>query len=174
MKEIRILLLMVIAVLLFNLSYAQSNLKNIVENAGNSKDLTTLLAVIKASGLATTLQTPGPFTVFAPNNQAFGLLPRETLGNLLKVENKIMLTSVVSYHVVSGTLDSKELLRLIKAGNGKAELNTVEGGKLWASMKGNRIILTDEMGGSAAISIKDEYQSNGVIHVIDHVVLPKS
>jgi uncharacterized surface protein with fasciclin (FAS1) repeats len=174
MKKIRILLLTVIAVLIVNFSQAQSNQKNIIENAGNSKDLTTLLAVIKASGLAETLQTRGPFTVFAPNNQAFGLLPRETLGNLLKIENKVKLTSVVSYHVVSGNLDSKELLRLINAGNGKAELNTVAGGKLWASLKGNRIILTDENGGSAGISIKDEYQSNGVIHVIDHVVLPKS
>jgi len=148
--------------------------KNIVQNAVNSKDHTTLVAAVKAAGLVETLQSPGPFTVFAPTNEAFNMLPKGTVENLLKPENKSALTGILTYHVVAGKLDSKELSRLIKEGNGKAALKTVAGGTLWASMKGNKIILTDEKGGMAMVTIKNVYQSNGVIHVIDHVVLPRS
>ena len=148
--------------------------KNIVQNAVNSKDHTTLVAAVKAAGLVETLQTPGPFTVFAPTNAAFDMLPKGTVETLLKPENKGTLTTVLTYHVVAGKLDSKELSRLIKEGNGKAQLKTVAGGTLWASMKGNKIMLTDEKGGMATVTIKNVYQSNGVIHVIDHVVLPRS
>ena len=148
--------------------------KNIVENAVNSKDHTTLVAAVKAAGLVETLQGPGPFTVFAPTNKAFELLPAGTVENLLKPENKELLTTVLTYHVVPGRLDSKELARLMKEGKGKAELTTVAGGKIWLWMKGNKVMLTDEKGGTATITIKDVFQNNGIIHVIDHVVLPRS
>ncbi|MDX1956481.1 MAG: fasciclin domain-containing protein [Chitinophagaceae bacterium] len=147
--------------------------KNIVENAVNSKDHTTLVAAVKAAGLAETLQSDGPFTVFAPTNAAFDLLPKGTVETLLKPENKATLTKVLTYHVVSGKIDAKELVRRIKEGNGKTELTTVAGGKLWAMMEGKNVVLKDEKGGMATVTIKDVYQKNGVIHVIDHVVLPK-
>lgn len=147
--------------------------KNIVENAANSKDHTTLVAAVKAAGLVETLQTPGPFTVFAPTNAAFEMLPKGTVETLLKPENKSTLAGVLTYHVVPGRIDAAELAKMIKEGNGKAELTTVAGGKLWASVKGNQVMLMDEKGGTATVTIKDVYQSNGVIHVIDHVVLPK-
>lgn len=148
--------------------------KNIVENAVNSKDHTTLVAAVKAAGLVETLQGAGPFTVFAPTNAAFDMLPKGTVETLLKPENKSMLSGVLTYHVVAGRIDAAELTKMIKDGNGKAELSTVAGGKLWASMKGGKVMLMDEKGGTAVVTIKDVYQSNGVIHVIDHVVLPKS
>lgn len=147
--------------------------KNIVENAVNSKDHTTLVAAVKAAGLVETLQGAGPFTVFAPTNDAFNMLPKGTVDNLLKPENKATLTKVLTYHVIAGRLDSKELAEKIKAGNGTAELTTVSGGKLWVMMKGPKIVIKDEKGGMAMVTIKNVYQSNGVIHVIDHVVLPK-
>lgn len=147
--------------------------KNIVENAINSKDHTTLVAAVKAAGLVETLQSAGPFTVFAPTNEAFNLLPKGTVETLIKPENKAKLTGILTYHVVAGRLDSKELAKRIKEGNGTAELKTVAGGKLWVMMKGNKIVLKDEKGGMATVTIKNVYQSNGVIHVIDHVVLPK-
>ena len=185
MKSFKSLGILVVTVLFMNASFAQEKTvnvggapmfpsKNIVENAVNSKDHTTLVAAVKAAGLVETLQSPGPFTVFAPTNDAFNMLPKGTVETLLKPENKPTLTTILTYHVVAGKLDSKELARLIKAGNGKTELKTVAGGTLWASMKGNKIMLTDEKGGMATITIKDVYQSNGVIHVIDHVVLPRS
>jgi uncharacterized surface protein with fasciclin (FAS1) repeats len=186
MKSVKSLGMLVAAVLFINTSFAQKEKtvdvggaamypsKNIVENAVNSKDHTTLVAAVKAAGLVETLQTPGPFTVFAPTNEAFNMLPKGTVETLLKPENKPTLTTVLTYHVVAGKLDAKELGRLIKEGHGKAELKTVAGGKLWASMKGNKIMLTDEKGGMATVTIKNVYQSNGVIHVIDHVVLPRS
>ena len=146
--------------------------KNIVENAVNSKEHTTLVAAVKAAGLVETLQGNGPFTVFAPTNSAFEKLPEGTVDNLLKPENKAMLSNVLTYHVVSGKLDSKEIASLIKAGNGKAELTTVEGGKLWLWMKDDKLMIQDEKGGTATVTIKDVYQSNGVIHVIDKVLLP--
>ena len=147
--------------------------KNIVENAMNSKDHTTLVAAVKAAGLVEILQTAGPFTVFAPTNEAFEMLPKGTVENLLKPENKTKLSTILTYHVVPGKLDANELSKLIKMGNGTAELNTVSGGKLWVMMNGKNIWLKDENGGMAKVSIKNVYQSNGVIHVIDHVVMPK-
>ncbi len=147
--------------------------KNIVENAVNSADHTTLVAAVKAAGLVETLEGPGPFTVFAPTNEAFAKLPAGTVDTLLKPENKATLTKVLTYHVVSGRLSASDLKKQIKAGNGKAELTTVEGGKLWASLEdGNRIILKDEKGGTALVTIPNVFQSNGVIHVIDSVVMP--
>jgi uncharacterized surface protein with fasciclin (FAS1) repeats len=146
--------------------------KNIVENAMNSKDHTTLVAAVKAAGLVETLQSQGPFTVFAPTNSAFDKLPQGTVENLLKEENKQMLADVLTYHVVAGRLDSKQLASLIKAGNGKAELTTVQGGKLQAWMDGKKLVLKDEKGATATVTIKDVYQSNGVIHVIDAVAMP--
>lgn len=147
--------------------------KNIVENAVNSKDHTTLVAAVKAAGLVETIQGAGPFTVFAPTNEAFDKLPKGTVETLVKPENKATLTRILTYHVVMGKLDSKTLAEKIKAGGGKAELTTVEGGKLWISMKGSKAVLMDEKGGMATITIKDVYQSNGVIHVTDTVVMPK-
>src|SRR5271166_3185366 len=149
-----------------------SPMKNIVQNALNSDDHTTLVAAVKAAGLVDTLQGPGPFTVFAPTNEAFAKLPAGTVDTLLMAENKSTLTKILTYHVVSGTMDSKEIAKAIKTGNGKAELSTVSGGKLWASMKGKDLILTDEKGGMAKVTISNVFQSNGVIHVIDSVLLP--
>jgi uncharacterized surface protein with fasciclin (FAS1) repeats len=147
--------------------------KNIVENAVNSADHTTLVAAVKAAGLVETLEGPGPFTVFAPTNEAFAKLPAGTVNTLLKPENKAALTKVLTYHVVSGRLSASDLKKQIKAGNGNAELTTVEGGKLWASLQdGNHIILKDEKGGTALVTIPNVFQSNGVIHVIDSVVMP--
>ena len=146
--------------------------KNIVQNALNSEDHTTLVAAVKAAGLVDTLQGPGPFTVFAPTNEAFAKLPAGTVDTLLMTGNKATLTKVLTYHVVAGRMDSKDIARAIKAGDGKAELNTVSGGKLWASMQGKDLILTDEKGGMAKVTIANVYQSNGVIHVIDGVLLP--
>jgi len=148
--------------------------KNIVENAVNSKDHTTLVAAVKAAGLVETLMGAGPFTVFAPTNTAFDKLPAGTVETLLKPENKGTLTAVLTYHVVAGKLDAKSIAKLIKDGNGKAELTTVQGGKLWLWMQDNKLWIKDEKGGMASVTIKDVYQSNGVIHVIDAVVLPKS
>jgi uncharacterized surface protein with fasciclin (FAS1) repeats len=146
--------------------------KNIVENALNSKDHTTLVAAVKAAGLAETLESAGPFTVFAPTDEAFKMLPAGTVESLVKPENKATLTGILTYHVVSGRLDSKTLMMMIKAGNGVAELKTVSGGKLWVMMKGKHLWLKDEKGGMAEITIKDVYQSNGVIQVVDHVLMP--
>jgi uncharacterized surface protein with fasciclin (FAS1) repeats len=148
--------------------------KNIVENAVNSKDHTTLVAAVKAAGLVETLQSAGPFTVFAPTNAAFDKLPKGTVETLVKPENKAALTGILTYHVIAGKLDAKELAKKIKEGNGTAMLKTVQGGTIWVMAKGNKIMLKDEKGGMATVTIKDVYQSNGVIHVIDAVVLPKS
>jgi uncharacterized surface protein with fasciclin (FAS1) repeats len=146
--------------------------KNIVENAVNSPDHTTLVAAVKAAGLVETLEGPGPFTVFAPTNEAFAKLPAGTVDTLLKPENKDQLVKVLTYHVVAGKVSAKELIGLIKKGGGKAELKTVEGGTLTAMLKGGKVTLTDEKGGKATVTIADVFQSNGVIHVIDAVVLP--
>lgn len=147
--------------------------KNIVQNALNSDDHTTLVAAVKAAGLVDTLEGPGPFTVFAPTNEAFAKLPAGTVDTLLMADNKPMLTKVLTYHVVAGKMDSKDIAKAIKAGMGKTELTTVSGGKLWASMQGKDLILTDEKGGMSKVTIANVYQSNGVIHVIDSVLLPK-
>lgn len=146
--------------------------KNIVQNAVNSADHTTLVAAVKAAGLVETLQSAGPFTVFAPTNAAFAKLPAGTVETLVKPENKATLGKILTYHVVAGNLDAKAIAKLIKEGNGTATLTTVAGGVLKASMKGKKLILTDEKGGMAEVTIANVYQSNGVIHVIDTVVLP--
>ena len=146
--------------------------KNIIENAVNSADHTTLVAAVKAAGLVQTLEGPGPFTVFAPTNEAFNKLPAGTVDTLLKPENKVTLTKVLTYHVVAGRLGSHDLMKKIKEGNGKAELTTVEGGKLWVMQDGKNIVLKDENGGTAMVTIANVFQSNGVIHVIDTVVMP--
>lgn len=146
--------------------------KNIVENAVNSKDHSTLVAAVKAAGLVETLQSAGPFTVFAPTNAAFGKLPAGTVETLIKPENKATLTKILTYHVISGKYDAAAIAELIKEGKGTAILKTVSGGSLKASMKGKKLILTDEKGASAVVTISNVYQSNGVIHVIDSVVLP--
>jgi uncharacterized surface protein with fasciclin (FAS1) repeats len=147
--------------------------KNIVENAMNSKDHTTLVAAVKAAGLVETLQGAGPFTVFAPTNDAFENLPEGTVETLLKPENKEQLTKVLTYHVVPGKLDYAALAKAIKAGNGKASLKTVQDGTLTAMMNGpHNIAVTDGSGNVANVTITDVNQSNGVIHVIDKVVLP--
>lgn len=147
--------------------------KNIVENAVNSKDHTTLVAAVKAAGLVETLSGPGPFTVFAPTNKAFDKLPKGTVETLLKPENKAALTGVLTYHVVAGKMSAMDLMNKIKADGGKATLKTVAGGTLTAMQKGKKIELMDEKGGTATVTIADVNQSNGVIHVIDTVLLPK-
>ena len=146
--------------------------KDIVDNAVNSKDHTTLVAAVKAAGLVDTLKSPGPFTVFAPTNEAFAALPTGTVDTLLKPENKATLTKVLTYHVVAGKMDAATLMAAIKAGGGKAQLKTVAGGSLWASMSAGRTMITDEKGDVATVTIADVIQSNGVIHVIDKVMLP--
>jgi len=147
--------------------------KNIVENAINSQDHTTLVAAVKAAGLVETLQGKGPFTLFAPTNSAFTRLSAGTVENLVKPENKLALTRLLTYHVVSGIVDSRELMKWIKKGKGTATLTTVEGGKIWVMEKDEKLWLKDEKGNIAQITISDVYQSNGVIHVIDTVVMPK-
>ncbi len=146
--------------------------KDIVDNAVNSKDHTTLVAAVKAAGLVDTLKSPGPFTVFAPTNEAFAALPAGTVDTLLKPENKATLIKVLTYHVVAGKMDAATLMAAIKAGGGKAQLKTVAGGSLWASMSGGHVMITDEKGDVATVTIADVIQSNGVIHVIDKVMLP--
>ena len=147
--------------------------KNIVENAVNSKDHTTLVAAVKAAGLVETLTGAGPFTVFAPTNAAFNLLPAGTVETLVKPENKTTLTNILTYHVVSGKFSAKDIIKMIKAGKGKAEIKTVGGGILTATRKGKKIMVMDSRGGVALVTIANVNQSNGVIHVIDHVLLPK-
>jgi uncharacterized surface protein with fasciclin (FAS1) repeats len=148
--------------------------KNIVENAMNSADHTTLVAAVKAAGLVETLQGKGPFTVFAPTNAAFDKLPAGTVEMLVKPENKATLTKILTYHVVAGKYDSKKLMDAIKKGGGQATLKTVSGGTLTARMNGmSGISLTDEKGGTSNVTTADVYQSNGVIHVIDTVVMPR-
>ena len=146
--------------------------KNIIENAVNSADHTTLVSAVKAAGLVDTLQGPGPFTVFAPVNAAFASLPAGTVEKLLKPESKDTLTAVLTYHVVAGRLNAKSLERQIQAGGGKATLKTVQGGTLTVMMNGDNIAIQDAKGGMANIAITNVLQSNGVIHVIDRVLLP--
>ncbi|HYH83832.1 MAG TPA: fasciclin domain-containing protein [Pyrinomonadaceae bacterium] len=146
--------------------------KNIVENAMNSQDHTTLVAAVKAAGLVETLMGKGPFTVFAPTNAAFDKLPAGTVDTLLKPENKDTLTKVLTYHVVAGKMDAKKLMKAIKKGGGSATLTTVSGDTLTATMSGDMLILRDEKGGTSTVTIADVMQSNGVIHVIDTVLMP--
>lgn len=146
--------------------------KTIVENAVNSPIHTTLVAAVKAGGLVDTLNSPGPFTVFAPTDEAFAKLPAGTVDTLVKPENKDTLDKVLTYHVVAGKISSKQLAGMIRKGSGKAELKTVQGETLAASMSGKNIVLTDAKGGMSTITTADVFQSNGVIHVIDAVLMP--
>ena len=146
--------------------------RNIVENAVNSRDHTTLVAAVKAAGLVDTLSSAGPFTVFAPTNAAFAKLPAGTVDTLLQPANKSTLQSVLTYHVVPGRLTAADLMARIKAGNGQARLTTVQGGTLTASMMGNKIMLTDAKGGMSHVTQGNVMQSNGVIHVTDGVSIP--
>ncbi|CAN5565384.1 fasciclin domain-containing protein [Spirosoma jeollabukense] len=147
--------------------------KNIIENAVNSKDHTTLVAAVKAAGLVETLSGPGPFTVFAPTNKAFDKLPKGTVETLVKPENKETLTGILTYHVVPGKMSAADLMKAIADGGGKATLKTASGGTLTAMQKGKKIELTDAKGGVATVTIPDVNQSNGVIHVIDTVLMPQ-
>ncbi|MGH6706508.1 MAG: fasciclin domain-containing protein [Sphingomicrobium sp.] len=146
--------------------------KNIVENAVNSADHTTLVAAVKAAGLVETLSGPGPFTVFAPTNDAFAKLPAGTVETLVKPENKAMLTSILTYHVVPGRVTAADLMAAIKAGGGSVKLTTVQGGTLTASMMGDMIMLVDAKGGMAHVTQANVLQSNGVIHVTESVSIP--
>jgi uncharacterized surface protein with fasciclin (FAS1) repeats len=147
--------------------------KDIVDNASNSKDHTTLVAAVKAAGLVETLKGAGPFTVFALTNAAFEKLPAGTVDTLLKPENKDKLKGVLTYHVVAGNMDSKAIAKAIEDGKGKATLKTVQGGTLTAAMEGSDLVLTDEKGGKSKVTTADVMQSNGVIHVVDTVLMHK-
>jgi uncharacterized surface protein with fasciclin (FAS1) repeats len=146
--------------------------KDIIDNAVNSADHTTLVAAVKAAGLVDTLKGPGPFTVFAPTNAAFAKLPAGTVDTLLKPENKATLTKILTYHVVAGQWSSADIKKMIKDGHGKAELKTVSGGTLTAMMQGSMIVLKDDKGGMSTVTQSNVFQSNGVIHVVDSVLLP--
>ena len=146
--------------------------KNIIENAVNSKDHTTLVAAVKAAGLVDTLSGPGPFTVFAPTNEAFAALPAGTVDTLLKPENKATLTKILTYHVVPGRLTAHDLMKAVSEGGGKAKLKTVEGDSLIVMKEGSGLTLTDDKGDVAHVTIGNVMQSNGVIHVIDAVMMP--
>lgn len=182
MKKILILAITLAASVISTQTFAQKTkmvggaamypTKDIVDNAVNSKDHTTLVAAVQAAGLVETLKSAGPFTVFAPTNAAFNKLPEGTVGELVKPENKATLTKILTYHVLSGKFSAAQIAKAIKDGNGKAEFTTVSGGKLWASMEGKNLILTDEKGGKSMVTISDVFQKNGVIHVIDTVVMP--
>jgi uncharacterized surface protein with fasciclin (FAS1) repeats len=181
MKKLIIAAIALAAIAIAPNTYAQTKMvggaamyptKNIVQNAVNSKDHTTLVAAVKAAGLVETLQSVGPFTVFAPTNEAFDKLPKGTVETLVKPENKATLTKILTYHVVAGKLSAAELVAKIKAGNGTAELTTVSGGILKAMLKGGRVYLVDEKGGKSWVTIADVNQSNGVIHVVNTVLMP--
>ncbi|MGN6641042.1 MAG: fasciclin domain-containing protein [Mucilaginibacter sp.] len=182
MKKLIIATFALAAIAFTSNTYAQSKMvggapmyptKNIIENAVNSKDHTTLVAAVKAAGLVETLEGPGPFTVFAPTNEAFDKLPPGTVDNLVKPENKATLTKILTYHVVAGRLSAKDLMAKVKEGHGKAELKTVEGGSLWVMQQGKKLYLVDEKGNKSWITIADVNQSNGVIHVINTVLMPQ-
>ena len=151
---------------------AMYSTKTIVANAVNSKDHTTLVAAVKAAGLVETLSSPGPFTVFAPTNAAFAKLPAGTVETLVKPENKGTLTTILTYHVVAGRITSADIAKKIKAGKGKARLTTVQGETLTARMVGKKLVLTDAKGGKSTVTIANVMQSNGVIHVVDTVLMP--
>jgi uncharacterized surface protein with fasciclin (FAS1) repeats len=181
MKNLKLQLVLVMSVLVTTLSYAQNKMvggaemyptKNIVENALNSKDHTTLVAAVKAAELVETLSSDGPFTVFAPTNAAFGNLPEGTVESLLKPENKKQLQTVLTYHVIAGKLNAEDVVAAIRKGDGKAELKTLSGGTLTAMLDGKNVKIKDSKGNVATVTIADVNQSNGVIHVIDTVLLP--
>ncbi len=172
MKSIKNVALLVAATILSINTMAQTK-KDIVDVAAGSKAHTTLVAAVKAADLVTTLKSKGPFTVFAPTNEAFAKLPAGTVDNLLKPENKASLAGILTYHVVAGNLDAKAVLAAIKKGGGKAVLTTVAGGKLTAEVVMGKVVLTDEKGGKATVTATDLAATNGVIHVINAVLLPK-
>lgn len=147
--------------------------RDIIDNAVNSRDHTTLVAAVRAAGLVDTLKGPGPFTVFAPTNAAFAALPAGTVETLLKPENKAMLTGILTYHVVPGKYDAAAIARMVKDGGGMASIKTVAGGTLVAKAAGGKVTVGDEKGGTATVTTADVYQSNGVIHVVDKVLMPK-
>lgn len=163
----------VMAIGVANVSAQMKNDKDIVDTAMATDSLSTLVTAVKAAELVDTLKSAGPFTVFAPTNDAFGKVPAATLSSLLKPENKQMLTGVLTYHVVAGKLDSKAVAKAIKDGKGKAVLTTVQGGKLTAMLDGKNVVLMDENGNKSTVVMVDVKTSNGIVHVIDTVVLPK-
>lgn len=175
MRTKRILSLAILGIAFFTAmnSFAQKATKTVVEVAVGSKDHTTLVAAVKAAGLVETLSGKGPFTVFAPTNAAFGKLPKGTVESLLQPANLKTLQGILTYHVVAGKIDSKAVIAAIKAGKGKAVLTTIQGGKLTASLKGKNVIITDEKGGTAIVTAVDLGASNGVVHVIDGVLMHK-
>lgn len=181
MKNLKLQLVLVMSLLVTTVSFAQNKKvggaemypnKNIVENAVNSKDHTTLVAAVKAAELVETLSSEGPFTVFAPTNAAFGNLPEGTVETLLKPENKKQLQTVLKYHVVAGKFSAKDVIAAIEKGDGKAELKTVSGGTLTAMLDGKKVKIKDSKGNVGTVTIADVNQSNGVIHVVDTVLLP--
>ncbi|PWK78328.1 putative surface protein with fasciclin (FAS1) repeats [Mucilaginibacter oryzae] len=182
MKKLFVMAIALVALAAAPKTYAQTKMvggaamyptKDIVDNAVNSKDHTTLVAAVKAAGLVETLKGTGPFTVFAPTNEAFDKLPKGTVATLLKPENKETLTKVLTYHVVAGKLSAADLMAKVKAGMGKAELKTVSGGTLTVMQQGKKLYLVDEKGGKSWITIADVFQKNGVIHVVNTVLMPK-
>lgn len=181
MKIVKLNLVLVMSLIVTTLSYGQTKMvggsemyptKNIVENAVNSKDHTTLVAAVKAADLVSTLSSEGPFTVFAPVNDAFAALPEGTVETLLKPENKTQLQAVLTYHVIAGKLKASDVVAAIKKGKGKAEVATVNGGILTFMLDGDTVKIKDAAGNLATVTIADVHQSNGVIHVIDTVLLP--
>ena len=181
MKNVRLNLVMLLCFVATSMSFGQTKMvggaemyptKNIVENAVNSKDHTTLVAAVKAAGLVETLASDGPFTVFAPVNSAFDALPKGTVESLLKPENKAKLQAVLTYHVISGDYKAKDVIAAIKKGNGKAEMKTVQGETLTFMLDGDAVKIKDAAGNVATVTIANVNQSNGVIHVIDTVLLP--
>ncbi len=171
MKPLKTITLLLLASAFAVNAVAQKKL-DIVDVAASSSDHTTLVAAVKAAGLVETLKGKGPFTVFAPTNAAFAKLPEGTVEGLLKPENKAKLAGILTYHVVAGKLDAKAVLEAIKKNNGKVELTTVAGAKLTATLENGKVILTDEKGGKATVTATDLKATNGVIHVIDAVLLP--
>ena len=172
MKSIkRIVLFMAVSILTLNVVAQKKT--DIVDVAAGSKDHSTLVAAVKAAGLVETLKGAGPFTVFAPTNEAFAKLPAGTVATLLKSENKAKLGGILTYHVVAGNLNAAAVLAAIKSGNGAVTLTTVAGGKLTAALENGKVVLTDENGGKSTVTATDLKASNGVIHVIDTVLLPK-
>jgi len=158
---------------LFAINVMAQTKKDIVDVAAGSEAHTTLVAAVKAASLVETLKSKGPFTVFAPTNDAFAKLPAGTVDNLLKPENKAALSGILTYHVVAGNLDAKAVLAAIEKGKGKVVLTTVAGGKLTATVENGKVLLTDEKGGKAIVTATDLKASNGVIHVIDAVLMPR-
>ena len=176
MKNLMLSVLVMAIAVIFSASNVSAQMNkntDIVDAAMSSKDLTTLVAAVKAAGLVDTLKSKGPFTVFAPTDSAFEKLPAGTVETLVRPENKAILTKILTYHVVAGKVDSKAIAKAIKKGNGKATFKTVSGDNLTAMMQGNILVLTDEKGGKSMVTIADLKQSNGVVHVIDTVVMPE-